>query len=225
MGVLAQLAADEFGAPQHVGPLVVAAALHITAHRLEHVVKVIGLHNHIVELQERQALLHALLVALGPQHIVDREAGAHLPQELHVVQVQQPIGVVEHHGLAGALAEVDEFFHLALEAFGVVVNVLLGEHFTHIRAAGGVADHGGPPADEGNGPVARLLEALHQGQGHEMARRQAVLRAVEADIKGGLAVVNEVADLVLAGHLGNEAAGGQFFIECHNDSLLIFEIL
>ena len=70
MGVLAQLPADELGAAQHVGPLVVAAELHVAAVVLEQVVEVVGLHDHIVELQEGQALFHALLIALGPEHVV-----------------------------------------------------------------------------------------------------------------------------------------------------------
>ena len=180
---------------------------------LEHIVEVVALHDHIVEFQEAQALLHALLIALGPQHIVDGEAGAHLPQQVHVVQLQQPVGVVEHDGLA--LAEVDEALHLTLEAGGVVVDVLLGEHLAHIRAAGGVADHGGAAADQGDGLVARHLQALHQSQGHEMACRQGVRRAVKADIERGLAVVDHLADLFLVCDLGDQAPSHQFFINSH----------
>ena len=214
VGVLAQLAADELRAAQHVGPLVVAAALHVAADGLEHVVEVVGLHNHIVELQEGQPPFHALLVAVRPEHVVHREAGAHLPQQLHVVQVEQPVGVVHHHRLA--LAEVNEPLHLPLEALGVVVDVLLGEHLAHVGAAGWVADHGGAAADQGDGGIARRLEPLHQGQGHEVPRRQAVRRTVEADIKFGLAVVDEVFYFFLTGHLGDEPAGRQFIVKRHN---------
>ena len=214
VSVLAQLLADQFGTAQHIAPLVVAAELHVAAVLLEHVVEVIGLHDHIVELQEGQALFHALLIALGPKHIVDGEAGAHLPQQFHIVQVQQPVGVVEHHGLA--LAELDELFHLALEALGVVVDVLLGEHSAHIGAAGGVSDHGGAAADEGDGLVARHLQTLHQRQRHEMAGGEAVGRAVKADVEGSLAVVDHLADVVFVGDLGDQAAGLQFFINLHD---------
>ncbi len=74
-------------------------------------------------------------------------------------------------------------------------DVLLGQHLAHIGAAGGVADHGGAAADQGDGLVARHLQALHQGQGHKVAGGQAVGRAVKADVEGGLAVVDQVADL------------------------------
>jgi len=50
IGVLAQLAADQLGAAQHIAPLVVAAELHIAAVVLEHIVEVVALHDHVVEL-------------------------------------------------------------------------------------------------------------------------------------------------------------------------------
>mgnify|MGYP007072580595 CR=1 FL=1 len=78
VGILAQLAADQLSAAQHIAPLVIAAELHIAAVVLEHIVEVVALHDHVVELKEGQALLHALLIALGAQHIVHGEARAHL---------------------------------------------------------------------------------------------------------------------------------------------------
>ena len=218
VGILAQLAADQLRAAQHIAPLVVAAELHIAAVVLEHIVEIVALHDHVVELQEAQALLHALLIALGPQHIVDGEAGAHLTQQIHVIQLQQPVGVVEHDGLA--FTELDKALHLALKALGVVVDILLGEHLPHIGAAGGVTDHGGAAADEGDGLVARHLQALHQGQGHEMTRRQRVRCAVKADVKGSLAVVDHFTDLFLVGDLCDQATGHQLFINSHSCSFL-----
>ena len=219
VGVLAQLAADQLGAAQHIAPLVVAAELHVAAVVLEHVVEVVALHDHVVELEEGQALFHPLLVALGAQHIVDREAGAHLPQQLDVVQLEQPVGVVQHQGLA--LAEINEALHLPLEAGGVVVDVLFGQHLAHIGAAGGVADHGGAAADQGDGLVAGHLQALHQGQGHEVAGGQAVGGAVKADVKSGLALVDDVDDLLI-GDLGHQAAGFQFVVQLHKNIPPVF---
>ena len=190
---------------------------------LEHIVEVIALHDHVVELQEAQPLLHALLVALGTQHVVDGEAGAHLAQQVHIIQIQQPVGIVEHDGLA--LAEVNKSLHLALEALGVVVDILLGEHLPHIGTARGVADHGGAAADEGDRLVARHLQTLHQGQRHEMTCRQRVRRAVKADVERGLAVVDHLADLFLIGDLCDEAAGHQFFVNSHFFSFLSVDVV
>ena len=217
ISILAQLAADKLGAAQHIAPLVIAAELHVAAVMLEHVVEVVALHDHVVELEEGQALLHALLIALGAQHVVDGEAGAHVAQQFDVVQIQQPVGVVQHQSLA--VGEVDELLHLLLEAGGVVGDVLLGQHLAHIGAAGGVADHGGAAADEGDGLVACHLQTLHQGQGHEVAGSQAVGGAVKADVEGGLAVVDDVDDLVI-GDLSHEAAGLEFFVQSHKNFLL-----
>ena len=122
---------------------------------LEHVIKVIGLHDHIVEFQERKALLHALFVAFGAEHVVHTEARAHFAQQLHIIQVQKPLGIVQHHGLA--FTELNKALHLTLEALGIVRNILLGQHFAHIRPAGRIADHSGAAANQRNGPVARQL--------------------------------------------------------------------
>ena len=96
-----------------------------------------------------------------------------------------------------------------------MVDVLLGEHLAHIRAAGGVANHGGAPANEGDRLVACHLQPLHQGEGHKVAHGQAVGGAVKADVEGGLAVVYHLADFLLVGDLGQQAPGLQFFVHSH----------
>ena len=184
---------------------------------LEQVVEIVALHDHVVELKEAQSPLHALLVALGAQHVVHGEAGANLSQQLNIIEIQQPVGVIHHQSLIRP--ELNEFFHLPAEALGVVVNVLPGQHLAHIGAAGGIADHGGAAADKGDGAVARLLQALHQRQRHEMAGGQAVRRAVKANVEGGLAGIHHLADFFLVGHLCNEPAGDQFLINTHCDFL------
>ena len=214
MSVLAQLSADELGTGQHVGPLVVAAELHVAAVLLEQHIEVIGLHQHVIELQEGQALLHSLLVALGGQHAVDGEVGADVSEEFHIVKVQQPVCVVDHHGLA--LAELNEAGHLLAEAVAVVLDGLHGHHLPEIGAAGGVADHAGAAAHQGDRPVSGHLQALHQAECHEMAYMQAVCGRVESDVKGCLAVVDHLTDLVLVGYLGYKAAGNQFFVNLHS---------
>ena len=66
MGVFAEFLSYKLGPGKHVAPLVIAAELHIAAVVLEHIVEIIRLHDHIVELKEAQSSLPALLVALGP---------------------------------------------------------------------------------------------------------------------------------------------------------------
>ena len=215
MRVLSKLAADELRAAQHIRPLVVAAELHVAAVVLEQMIEVVGLHDHVVELQEGQALFHALLVALSTEHVIDREAGADLPQEFDIIEIQQPVGIVDHDGFT--FAEINESLHLTLEALGIVVDVLLRQHFAHVGAAGRVADHGRAAADERDGLVARHLQALHKCQRHKMAGGQGICRAVEADIELGLARVDHFADLRLIRDLLDKPSGLQFFINTHCD--------
>ena len=213
MRIFAQLFADQLRAAQHVGPLIIAAELHVAAIVLEQVVEIVALHDHVVELQEGEALFHALLVALGTQHVVHREAGAHISQQFHVIQLHQPLGIVQHQGLA--LAKVDEPAHLLFEAVAVVLNVLGGQHFAHISAAGRVTHHAGAAAQQRNGPVAAGLQALHQAKRHEMAHMKAVRRGVKANVEGGFALIDHFSDFGFVGHLGNQAAGNQFIIQFH----------
>ena len=54
-----------------------------------------------------------------------------------------------------------------------------------------------------------------------MAGGQAIGGAVKADIEGRLALVDHLFDLILVGHLCNQAAGNQLFVNLHRIYLLI----
>ena len=151
MGVFSQFAANQFCTAQHIAPLVIAAKLHVAVVALEEVVEVVGLHNHIVELQEAKPLLHTLLIAVSPQHIVDRKAASYLPQQIHIVQFQRPIRIVDHLGFP--FAKLNKPLHLLFKTGGIVVDVFPGKHRPHIRASGRIPNHGGGSTNQRNGPV------------------------------------------------------------------------
>ena len=44
---------------------------------------------------------------------------------------------------------------------------------------------------------------------------EGVSGGVKANVEGGLAVVDHIADLVFVGHLSNQAPGNQFIIQFH----------
>ena len=213
MRVLTELAADELRAREHVGPLVVTAELHVAVVALKELIEVKGLHEHIVKLEERESLLHAVLIALRAKHVVDREMGADVADKFNVVQVPEPVGIVHHSRLA--LAELDEAGHLALKALAVLVNLIDRHHAAHIGSAGGVSDHTRAAADQGNRLVARVLQALHQAECHEVPHMQTVRGRVEADIEGRLTLVHEAAHLFLVGHLCNQPAGLELIVAIH----------
>ena len=211
--ILAQLLPDQLCTAQHIGPLVVAAELHVAAIMLEHVVKVIALHDHVVELKEAQTLFHALFVALGTKHIVYGETTAYLSQQFHIVQAQKPIRVIQHHRFT--IAEFNKAFHLPAEAVRIMGDRPRGEHFPHICPAGGIADHSGAAADQSDRLIPGHLETLHQRQGHEMPGSQAVSSTVEPNIKNCPAFVYQIFDFFLVCDLCDQASGLQFIIKRH----------
>ncbi len=114
-----------------------------------------------------------------------------------------------------ALAEVNKALHLTLEAFRVVVDILLCEHLSHIGSAGGISDKRCSAAYERNRLVARELQTLHKRECHEMACGQAVCRAVKADIKRCLAVVDKLLDFRFIGYLGDKPSRDELLINFH----------
>ena len=68
----------------------------------------------------------------------------------------------------------------------------------------------------------RQLEALHEAERHKVADMEAVGGAVKANVEGGFAVVYQFPYLVFVCHLGNQAAGFEFFINLHKNLLLLF---
>ena len=204
VGVFAELLADQLRAAEHIRPLVVAAELHVAAVILIELVEIVALHDHVVEFEEGQTALPALLVALKGEHLVDREAGADLAQHIDIVELQEPVAVVDHERLA--VGKVDEAAHLLFEALTVVLNGLGREHLAHVGLAGGVTDHAGAAAYQCNRLVAGHLHALHQAERHEVPDMEGIGGRVKADVKGRLAVVDEVGDLRFVGRLGNQPA-------------------
>jgi hypothetical protein len=72
--------------------------------------EIVGLQDHVVELDEGQLLLpvEAQADRVEGQHAVDREVPADVAQELDVVELRQPLGVVDHEGVRLTLAETEE---------------------------------------------------------------------------------------------------------------------
>ena len=73
-----------------------------------------------------------------PQHcqykdFVDAEARSDLAENVDIVEIHQPVGIVYDKRLT--VGKVDESAHLLLEAFHVMLNRFGCEHFSHIRFA------------------------------------------------------------------------------------------
>ena len=206
-GGLLVLAAYEVRAGEHVGPLIVAAALQRHVVAVVELQEVVGLHQHVVELQEGQAALQALLVALRRQHAVDGEQRAHVPQEVDVIQIPQPVRVVHDLRAVGlGFIEIQEALHLLFDVGDVVVDVLHGQHLPEVALAAGVADHARAAAHQREGLVSSLLQVGHGHDRNVVADVQAVRGGVEAHVEGHHALVKGLVQLVLKGDLPDKSA-------------------
>ena len=137
-----------------------------------------------------------------------------LAQKFDIIKVEKPIGVVHHLSLA--LAEVDKTLHLASEALGVVIDILAGEHLSHVGASRGVAYHCSAAADKSYRLVASHLQSLHERKSHEMTCREAVCGAVKTNIECSFAAVYHLSDFRLVRHLRDKSARDEFFVNSHS---------
>src|SRR3546814_5178009 len=72
--------------------------------------EVVGLQDHVVEFEEAERLLalQPQLHGVEAEHAVDREMPAVVAQEVDILQLVDPVGIIGHHGIARSLAEPQE---------------------------------------------------------------------------------------------------------------------
>ena len=177
------LSADEVCARENVRPLVVPAELEFAVELPVQDKEVIRLHEHIVELEEGEPPLVAVLKALRGEHAVDREVHPDVPQKIDIIEVEEPVRVVDHDCAVLAL-EVDELAHLPAEGVAISLDGFLVHHEPHVRAPGRVAHESRSPADEGDGLVPGELHVPHRHELNEVPDVQTVRRGVKSDIEG-----------------------------------------
>jgi hypothetical protein len=174
----------EIDAVDDVAPLVGAAHLQdgaVTAIELD---EIIALHDHVVEFEEAQRLLavEPELHRIEAQHAVDREMPADLAQEVDIVELQQPVGIVDHQRVGGAVAIAQHLGEDLPDAGDVGFDGLDREELSRLVLEGGIAHHRGAAAHQGDRPVPGLL---HPVEHHDLDERAGMERGgggVEADI-------------------------------------------
>ena len=178
-------AADQVDPGDDVPPLVAPAHLEAAALVRAEVVKVVGLQEHVVELEEVQAVgrFEAGAVGLGGEHAVHRELAPDVAQKLQVVQRRQPVGVVHQQRLP--VREVDEARQLPADGLGVRRHLFARHHAAQLGFSGRVADQAGAAADQRHRAVAGALQVNERHDRHQAADVQARGGRVEADVRGG----------------------------------------
>ena len=179
-------APGQLNAANDITPLIRAAELQNTVHAAAELQEVVGLEHHIVEFQKAQWLLaiQTQLHAVKAHHAVDRHVGSVIPQELDVFQIVQPVGVVEHDCIAGAVAKGQKLRKHVLDPGHVGGNAVIVQHLPGFVPARRVADLGGPAAHQNDGLVAGALHVPQHHDLHQIAHMEARRRAIEADVTG-----------------------------------------
>ena len=144
--------------------------------------------------------------AVEGQHPVDREVGAHVPEQRDVAERVEPVGIVDQQRVGGAVAEGEEAVERAPDARLVGGDGVLAQERPRLVAAARVADLRGSAAEQHDRPVAGLLEPAQHHDLHQAAHVQAVGGAVEADIGAEPPACGQRVQRVVVGALVDEAA-------------------
>ena len=128
---------------------------------------------------------------------------ADVAQHLDPVEFGQPFRIVQHDRVARAGAIAQHLGEHATDAGLVGFDLLDGAQRARFVLAGGIADHGGAAAHQGDRLVAALLQPIQHHHGEEVADVQR-RRAIIADIGRGLTFRSKRVEALEIGTLVDE---------------------
>ncbi len=148
--------------------------------------EIVGLQDHVVEFEEAQRLLplQAQLHRFVSQHPVDGKMPAVITQERDVIEIIQPVGVVDHDGVGRAIAKGQKLGEHVLDPRHVGGDVVIAEKLAGFVLARRVADFGGAAAHQHDGFVPGLLKQPEQHNRHQRSGMQARRGAIEPNVSG-----------------------------------------
>ena len=202
------LAAAELHPSDDIRPLIVPAHLEFAVIAFVELEEVIRLHDHIVELEEGQPLLPALLITLCSEHAIDSEMRTDISQEFDIVELAQPVPVIHHD--CPIIREIDETRDLLAEAVAIMTDGLICHHLAHVRAPRGITNGSGAASHETDRTVSRTLHVGHCHERDQMACMEAVCRRIKSRIKGNLFLTEQLAQPFLIGALCKKSAFLQY---------------
>ena len=105
VGLFSFETANEIDPRHDVPPLITSSHLNQTVVVLEEMPEIVGLEQLIVKFDEGKSGFQADLHRLRRQHPVDAEMDADIPEKIDVVELGQPIGIVQEKGLSSRKIE------------------------------------------------------------------------------------------------------------------------
>ena len=213
---LALIAAPaQFDAVDDVAPLVGASHLQHASLAPRKLEEIIGLQDHVVEFEEGERLLavESQLHRIETQHAVDGEMHTIVAQEIDVVEMIQPVSIVDHPRIRGAIAEIEKPPEHLADAGQVGADLLDGEKLPRFVLERGIANLGGAAAHQGDRPVPGLL---HPAQHHDLDERSGMQRGgrgIKSNIAADLARHGGGIEPFRVGDLVDESSGRQYVEE------------
>ena len=214
----AEFAADELAAGGDIAPLVATAELKLAVLVLIEMEEVESLKKLVCEFGEGESVaglsVETLLHGVFGHHVVDGDMLSYLTGEVEEADVLHPVVVVHEFGSVGSIAlEIEEAAKLFFDSLLVMTQCGFVEKVALGRFAGGVADHTGGAAHEGDGFMTATLEMTQHHHSAEMADMEAVGGGVDTEVSGSHLFLKL---LVGAGHHGvDHATPGEFVYEIH----------
>ena len=129
-----------------------------------------------------------------------------ITQQRYVVELVEPVGVVDHYCIARAVTELDELGEDHADARHIAGDLGVVEQLARLVLAGGIADPRGATAHQHDRLVPAFLEQPQQHDADQAADVQTVRRAIVADITGDAPVAEALIERLEIGALMDEAA-------------------
>jgi hypothetical protein len=114
---------------------------------------------------------------------------AYIPEKVDVIEIRQPVFVI---GGKGALAvKANETVKLGANPFGIGVKFIVTQYFPHFGFSRRVADPGGPAAQKGYSPVARIPQVPEREIRNHVADMKTLPGRIRSLIEGNRPLIHE----------------------------------
>ena len=141
------------------------------------------------------------------QHAVHRKVPSDVAQHVEVVQLRQPLRIVDHQGIFWPRTKAQELGENLLDAALVVLDIFKRQQFAAFVAPRRIAHPCRAAAHQGYGFLPQFLGPVQQHDLHQRADVEGLCRAVKTDISCNITLGRKRIEASRIGTLVNVAPG------------------
>ncbi|MND62101.1 hypothetical protein D3C80_533740 [compost metagenome] len=134
---------------------------------------------------------------------------ANITQEFEIIDVTQPVGIVDHHSVGRAITKGQVICKNAFDTSDVLGNGIFGHQLARFILEGWVADHACAATHKGYSPVSGLLQPMQHHDLDQATSVQAWCCWIKANISCHGFLDQQFIEAAFIRHLMNEAALGK----------------